>query len=372
MAAQPRPTFVPTSLSFLRLTLALTGALTCLLLAACGEDAPTAPEPGTGGGEIVVLLPDSTSTERWERDDRRFLSRALEASEVSHSIVNAEGDAVQMRIQAEQAIAGGAKVLIMAPLDPASGAAITENAQLNEVVVIAYDRPTPGADFYVGPRPGAVGQALGEALTEAVDDAGLSAPSVAVLDATVEAGGRSLAAGYDSVLGPRFTSGEWTEVPRRPLTDASAARSAFERAYDAVAGDVDAILTTDDAVADAVIAALDARGAATRPLIGRGATVTGLRNVLVGEQSSSVYTPIPVQARAAVDLAVAVADQAPTANLTPAKVGTGRGATPARVIAPVAVTEENLSETVIAGGLRTWAEICAGEFDTVCPPEDER
>src|SRR5688572_6608467 len=78
--------------------------------------------------DIVVLLPDSASSARWEADDRRFLAEAFDAAGVTYSIVNAEGDAATQISQAEQAITNGAKVLLMVNLDSGSGAAIIETA----------------------------------------------------------------------------------------------------------------------------------------------------------------------------------------------------------------------------------------------------
>ena len=352
-----------------RAVLALLGAALALLTAGgCDDDPRPAPAPGTGGGEIVVLLPEGDSMARWERDDRRFLTDALEQSEPSYSIVNAEGDARQMRIQAEQAIAGGAKVLIMAHVEPAAGRAIIENARRSEVTVIDYDRLTPGAeraDFYVGPRPGAVGQLLGRGLVDAVADAGLTAPAVAILTRP------DAAAGYDAVLDPLVASEGWTRLPIAPVMEGQRPRRRFERAYDAASG-IDAVLATDDALAGAVVATLDERGASPVPLTGAGASVAALRNILAGEQSMSAYTPVPEQAQAAVALAVAIVDGEPTTPLAPERVGAGRAAVPAAVVEPVAVTVENIAEVVIADGLRTWAEICAGEAEALCPPEDER
>ncbi|HEX2620136.1 MAG TPA: substrate-binding domain-containing protein, partial [Phototrophicaceae bacterium] len=124
------------------------------------------------GADIVVLLPDSASSARWEADDRRFLSAAFEAAGVSYSIVNAEGDAPTQVTQAEQAITNGAKVLLMVNLDSGSGAAIIETARAAGVKVIDYDRLTiegDGADFYVSFDNEAVGKLQGEGLVAAID-----------------------------------------------------------------------------------------------------------------------------------------------------------------------------------------------------------
>jgi D-xylose transport system substrate-binding protein len=40
----------------------------------------------------------------------------------------------------------------------------------------------------------------------------------------------------------------------------------------------------------------------------------------------------------------------------------GQRAIPFIKLAPIAVTQANIAETVIADGFRTWAEFCVGEF----------
>lgn len=354
---------------------ALAAVVSALVLAACGGDESTAPEPGTGGGDIVVLLPDSRSSERWERDDRRFLGQALETTGLEYSIVNAEGDAVQMEIQAQQAIAGGAEVLVMAHLNPESAATIIENARRSGVTVIDYDRLTTGAvraDFYVGADPRRVGRLLGGGLAEAIAEDGLVAPGVVVLaDPTARAGGRSLSSGYMPVINRAVVDDGWVTTDLDPVSDRRTAERALARLLDA-GNPVDAVLASDDALADAAIDTLGERGLAAAAVVGRGATVAGLQNILAGDQTVSVYVPIPEQARAAIDLAAAIVNGEPTDPYAPDRLNAGPEAVPALLLVPVAVTDENIAETVIDNGLRTWREICVAEFEQVCPPPAER
>ena len=77
---------------------------------------------GGGDGSIWVLLPDSASSDRWEKDDRRFFEQAFDEAGVEYNIVNAEGDANAQLSQAEQAINAGAKVILLVNLSSESGA----------------------------------------------------------------------------------------------------------------------------------------------------------------------------------------------------------------------------------------------------------
>ena len=105
--------------------------------AACGDDDDTTAAGGDDGGEdlgsIWVLLPDSATSDRWEKDDRRYFEEAFDAAGLSegddYTIVNAEGDAQQQQAQAEQAIADGASVILLTNLDSGSGATIIAAAR---------------------------------------------------------------------------------------------------------------------------------------------------------------------------------------------------------------------------------------------------
>ena len=80
-----------------------------LIAAGCGDDDDDSSASGGGSGDgegsIWVLLPDTASSDRWEKDDRRFFAEAFEEAGLSEgddfTIVNAEGDAATQQSQAE-------------------------------------------------------------------------------------------------------------------------------------------------------------------------------------------------------------------------------------------------------------------------------
>ncbi|MCL4251294.1 MAG: substrate-binding domain-containing protein [Anaerolineae bacterium] len=331
-----------------------------------------------GTADIAVLLPDSASSARWEADDRRFFAQAFEAAGVTYSIVNAEGDARVQLTQAEQAITNGAKVLLMVNLDSASGAAIIELARANGVAIIDYDRLTiegPGADFYVSFDGEAVGRLQGEGIVAAVEAAGIENPRVAVLNGSPTDNNATLFKnGYDSVINPLFESGAWTEVADQsvPDWDNQQALVIFEQMLTDAAGGIDAAVAANDGLAGAVIAALQNQGLPFIPVTGQDATVGGIQNILAGRQSMSVYKAIKAEAEAAAALAIALVKGEDTSSLVSGSVNNGTNDIPAVLLVPVSVTKDNIAETVIADGFRTWEEICVGEFEQYCPPAEER
>lgn len=349
-----------------------------ILLAATLTSAPLTFAQDDDEGSIAVLLPDSRSSDRWENDDRRFLEAAFEEAEVEFSIVNAEGDAQTQLTQAEQAITAGARVLLMVNLDSASGATIIELARENGVAIIDYDRLTiegPGADFYVSFDGEAVGVIQGEGIVAAVEEAGLENPRVAVLNGSPTDNNATLFKnGYDSIINPLFESGEWIEVDDQsvPDWDNQEALLIFEQMLTAAEGEIDAAVAANDGLGGAVIAALENAGLPFIPVTGQDATVGGIQNILAGRQSMTVYKAIRAQAEAAAALAIALLRGEDTDELVTSEVNNGTSDIPSLLLVPVSVTADNIAETVIEDGFRTWEEICVGEFEEFCPPEDER
>ena len=70
--------------------------------------------------DVCVLLPDTKSSVRWEQFDRPGFAKALKAARRHHTITNALGDAQKQPSQADQCLANGAKVVIIASLDAGS------------------------------------------------------------------------------------------------------------------------------------------------------------------------------------------------------------------------------------------------------------
>lgn len=329
--------------------------------------------------DVAVLLPDSQSSARWENDDRRFLAAAFDEAGVTYSIVNAEGDRQTQITQAEQAITNGAKVLLLVNLDSGSGAAIIASAREAGVAVIDYDRLTiegDGADYYVSFDNESVGRLQGEGLVAAVtaaQEAGTigEVPNVAILNGSPTDNNATLFAnGYHSVIDPLFESGDWNLVAEQdvPDWDNQQALLIFEQ-MQTDNPDIDAAIAANDGLAQAVVTARQNAGLDFIPVTGQDATVGGVQNVLAGRQSMTVYKAIKAEAEAAAALAIALVKGEDTSELVTGAVNNGTNDIPSVLLVPVSVTADNVAETVIADGFRTWEEICVGEFAEFCPAD---
>ena len=359
--------------------LILTAVMCALALAAagCGDDDDESGGGGdTGGGggggeagKVAVLLPDSKSSVRWETVDRPFLKQAFDAAGVEAEIQNAEGDKSTQQQQAEQAITNGAKVLLLVNLDSGSGAAIAANAKSQGVKVIDYDRltlDTDATDYYVSFDNEAVGKLQGEGLVNCLE--GADKPAVAVLNGSPTDNNATLFKnGYDSVINPKFESGEWTEVNDQsvPDWDNQKALTIFEQMLQKANNKVDGVLAANDGLGNAAISAIKQRKLKQIPVTGQDATLQGIQNIVAGDQCMTVYKAIKKEADAAAKLAIALAKgEKPTEQTTPIDNGTKK--VPSVLLEPVAVTKDNITEYLGEPDFPKKEEICTGKLQSKC------
>src|SRR5215212_2392387 len=198
-----------------------------LAVAGCGDDDSGSSSSGGGGGggekagKVAVLLPDSKSSVRWETVDRPFLKKAFDDAGVEAEIQNAEGDKSTQQQQAEQAITNGAKVLLLVNLDSGSGAAIAANAKSQDVKVIDYDRltlDTDANDYYVSFDNEAVGKLQGEGLVDCIGNK-KGARIVELNGSPTDNNATLFKNGYDSVLKPKYSSGDFVKVDDQSVPD---------------------------------------------------------------------------------------------------------------------------------------------------------
>jgi D-xylose transport system substrate-binding protein len=371
-----------------------------LVLAACGgevadqveeaveEVAPTIEAAATEAadeevmdeeGSIWVLLPDSASSARWETDDRRFFEAAFEEAGVEYNIVNAEGDARTQQTQAEQAITSGAKVILLVNLDSGSAAAMIAQAHEAGVKVVDYDRLTiegPGADVYVSFDNVQVGATMADVL-EPLIDAQEGTPEVVLLNGGPTDNNSTLfREGYFGTAEPHFNDGSWNMVADEwvPEWDNQQALVVFEQILTAADNNVSAVFAANDGLAGAVISALKNAGIdpgdAGIPISGQDATAGGVQHVLAGDQAMSVYKPIKAEAEAAAAVGIALLRGEDVSALAGGlTINNGTNDLPFIALTPIGLTADNVAETVIADGFRTWDEICVGEFEQFCPAD---
>ncbi|WCB96269.1 D-xylose-binding periplasmic protein [Baekduia alba] len=351
-------------------------------VAACGSSDDDSSSTGSAAGstnssnakvgKVAVLLPDTKSSVRWETADRPLLEQAFKSAGVPVEIQNAQGDKATQQQQAEQAITNGAKIILLTNLDSGSGAAIETQAAAKGVKVIDYDRLTlkGKADYYVSFDNVKVGELQGQGLVDCLSSSGVAKPRIAELNGSPDDNNATLfAQGYNSVLDPLYKAGKATKVADQsvPDWDNQQALTIFEQMLQKSGNKLDGVLAANDGLGNSVISALKARKLKQLPVTGQDATTQGLQNILTGDQCMTVYKAIKAEADAASKLAIALSKgQQPPAGLVNGKSDDGTRQVPSALLTPVAVTKDNIKDTVLADGFVKREELCAGKYAEAC------
>jgi D-xylose transport system substrate-binding protein len=336
-----------------------------VLAAGCGGG-------GGGGPKIAFLLPEN-ETPRYEAHDRpefeENVEELCEDCEVLYN--NATEDASKQQSQAEAALTQGAEVMVLDPVDAASAAAIVEKAKAQDVPVLSYDRLIENAevDYYVSFDNVEVGELQAETLAEKLkEDGSPSGPIVMVngdpADSNAALFKEGAHKGFESAavdIAKEFDTPEWSATnAQNEMQQAITAlgKNGFEGVYGA-----------NDEMAAGSIAAMKSAGInpEERPSTGQDATVAGVQRIIAGQQYMTVYKATDIQTKVAAEIAVALAKgkEFPQSKITE-EVNNGKVKVPSVLLEPVAVTKENVKDTVVKDEFITAGELCAGSYAKAC------
>ncbi|WP_437958241.1 sugar ABC transporter substrate-binding protein [Sorangium sp. So ce119] len=360
-------------------------ALSALVLASCSQKQEGAGDKGSAAGDkgaaagdkaskpaeikIALLLPES-KTARYESKDRPFFEAKIKAlcPECQILASNANQDASQQQAQAEAALTNGARVLVLDAVDSASAAVIATKAKAQKVPVIAYDRLVPGTDaidYYVSFDNESVGRLQGESLLTALGNKP-TARVVMINGAATDNNGMLFKKGAHGAL-----DGKAQIVKEYDTPDWSPdkAQDQMTQALTALNNQVDGVYAANDGTAGGAIAAMKAAGIKPLPPVtGQDAELAAVQRILLGEQYMTVYKAIKPQAEAAAVIAVHLATGRPVpTDITGGKtVDNGKKDVPSVLLVPLAVTRENLKDTVIADAFWSSEQICTNQYVEAC------
>ncbi len=317
------------------------------------------------------LMPDTKTSVRWEQFDKPYLEKAFRAAKIPARVVNAQGDPQKQKSQADQCIADGAKVLIIAPIDSGSAAAIERAASAKGVKSIDYDRQVEGgtAVLYASFNGHTVGVLQGQGVVAGLKKAGKynSHPVVASLwGGREDANSFLFKGGVDQVLNPLYAKGVLKKGPQQfvPGWDNQKAGTIFEQMLVKTGNKIDAVAAANDGLANAVVVALKAHKLKPIPLSGQDATTQGVQNIISGWQTMTVFKDVRILATKTAQAAVRIAkgQKPPTTGFVSTK---GRSREPAYLIPPQSITKANW-KLLVSGGFLKRADICNGEFKKFC------
>jgi D-xylose transport system substrate-binding protein len=317
------------------------------------------------------LMPDTKTSTRWELKDKPALLKSFKAAGVPARVVNAQGDPQKQKTQADQCIADGAKVLIVAPIDSGSAAAIEKAALKKGVKSIDYDRQVEGgvAALYASFDGHQVGVFEGQGVITGLKKNGKYSqhPVVAALWGGQEDANTFLfKGGVDSVLNPLFKNGTLKKGPQQfvPGWDNQKAGTIFNQILIKTGNKIDGVAGANDGLANAIIVDLQQHHLKPIPVTGQDATTQGIQNIISGWQTSSVWKDERKLAAATAQAAIKIAkgQKPPTTGFVTTK---GRSKEAAYLIKPAQITKANWKQ-VITSGYYKRSEICNGKYAKYC------
>jgi D-xylose transport system substrate-binding protein len=356
------------------------GAALLLALAACGGSSSGSSTPASGTkttkaaalGKVGVILPDSSTSPRWEANDRPLLSAAFTAAGITSDIQNAGGDVTKFGTICDSMVTQGVKVLLIVDLDSDSGSACLKKAQAAGIKTIDYDRLTlgGGASYYVSFDNVAVGKLMGDGLTKCLTDEGKTKANIVMIDGDPTDNNAALfKQGYVAALKPKVDSGDYKIVgDQTGKWDANVAGTAFEQLYTQNHGKVDGIISANDTMAGGIIARLKASKVNGKiPITGQDASIAGLQAILSGDQCMTVYKAIKKEADAASALAIALIKGQDASSIATGTVQDTKlnKAVPSALEIPQAIFKSNVKD-VIADGFWKVSDICTPKFAKDC------
>jgi D-xylose transport system substrate-binding protein len=343
-------------------------------LAACNSNNnTTTPTTGTNvadGFKIGLLLPESKTT-RYESFDRPLIEAKIKELCPKCTVVyqNADQDSAKQQSQAEAMLTQGVKVMILDAVDAKAVAGLVATAKSQNVPTVAYDRLATGPiAYYVSYQNKAVGQAQGEALLAAMTKNGdpKAGQIVMINGSPTDPNAADFKAGAHAALDGKVNIGKEFDTPDWSPDNA---QKEMEQAITALGKDkITGVYAANDGTAGGAIAAMKAAGfTKIPPVTGQDAELAAIQRILTGEQAMTIYKAIKPEADVAAAMAIAAATgQALTGTPTTTTVNNGTADVPSVLLPPVAVTKDNVKDTVVKDGFYKASDICTAAYAAAC------
>ncbi|RRA28534.1 D-xylose ABC transporter substrate-binding protein [Cronobacter sakazakii] len=303
----------------------------------------------------IGMAIDDLRLERWQKDRDIFVSKA-ESLGAKVFVQSANGNEETQMSQIENMINRGVDVLVIIPYNGQVLSNVVAEAKREGIKVLAYDRMINNADidFYISFDNEKVGELQAQSLVDKVPQGNYFLMGGSPVDNNA----RLFRDGQMKVLKPFIDSGkikvvgdQWVDgwLPENAL-------KIMENALTANNNKIDAVVASNDATAGGAIQALSAQGLAGKVAIsGQDADLAGIKRIIAGTQTMTVYKPITQLANTAAEVAVELGnDKQPKSDAT---LNNGLKEVPARLLTPIKVDKSNIESTVIKDGFHNKSEL---------------
>jgi D-xylose transport system substrate-binding protein len=338
-------------------------AATAVTVAACaggeGSPVPTAAEgsprasiaaPAASTGGCVVGVSWNSRTGRFAERDAPAIEDAVTAAGARYLETDAEHSADTQAADIHSLISGGATVLIILAQDSGAIGPSVADAHAHGIPVIAYDRLIDDPEsLYITFDNVEVGRLQAKALLKVVPTGNYAF----IKGDRGDPNSDLLRAGQAEVLAAALKSGAIKNVGETYTKDWAfdLAIVEMESFLHATGNKVDAVLAQNDGLANGVVQALaDHRLAGSAAVSGQDGEESGLNAVALGSQTVDVWKDSRALGKAAGEAAVGLCGggTVTSTGMSDFRLPSG-GTVRSILLAPVAVTRDNLDMVVDAG-----------------------
>lgn len=337
-----------------------------LVIVSCALSVVTGLVIARGGGAavnvrqrpLIGLSMDTLKEERWQVD-RDLFTAAVQAAGAEVLVQSANSnDAVQLQ-NIESLITQKVDALVIIPHDGAAMAKAVNLAHQAGIPVLSYDRLITGCDLdlYLTFDNVKVGELQAQFLADRLPSNG-KLRLIRIYGSKTDNNAKLFKQGQDNILNPLIAAGkvevifedwadDWKPENAKKITNAAITKNG---------PNFDAILASNDGTAGGAIQALTEEGIAGKIIVtGQDADLAACQRIAQGKQAMTVYKPIQSIANKAAELALDLARRKPIVARD--AVNNGQTDVPSVLLDIVAVTKENLRETVVKDGFRKEAEV---------------
>jgi D-xylose transport system substrate-binding protein len=284
---------------------------------------------------------------------------------------NANQDAAQQQSQADAALTQGADVLVLDAVDAASAASIVTKSKSQDVPVVSYDRLVTDADvdYYVSFDNEKVGELQGTSLSDKLKaDGNDKGPIVKINGAPTDNNAKLFKQGSNDTFKQRGVT--IAKEYDTPDWSPDKAQQEMQQAITAVGNDgFKGVYAANDGTAGGAIAAMKAAGidSSKVPVTGQDAELAAVQRIIEGTQFMTVYKAYKPEAEKTAEIAVALAqDKDVPSGLVNQEVDNGQKQVPSVILTPIAVTKDNVQDTIVKDGLWTAEQICTPAYAAAC------
>ncbi len=294
---------------------------------------------------------DSFVIERWQRDRDVFVATARDLG-ADVNVQSANGEIEEQISQIQYFIKKDVDAIVIVAIDAEALTDVILKAKKAGIPVICYDRLVKNAntDLYISFDNEKVGDLMGRSLYGKL---GKNKRIIEVCGPESDNNVEQVAKGFEyqsrknaaRIIGTCHCEGWRSEIAYD-----------YINANEELVKTADGIMCGNDALAGVVIRALSEMRLAGKVLVvGQDADLDACQRIVEGTQEMTVYKPVENFARTAAEYAVRIAGGEKINTAT--RFNDGTYDVPFVKLQPVAVTKENMEETVIGGGYHLREDI---------------